>query len=193
MISRLQGTLLEKSLEQVVIDVGGVGYEALIPQSTFDQLGAPGSDVILLTHLIVREDAHQLFGFASTRERELFRSLIKVNKVGPKLAIAILSGLSTEALVKAIRDDDVKAINAIAGVGKVTAERVIMELRNKLPDWQSDIELPPVTPVNDVMADAESALIELGYRPQEAAHALAQLEPDLSLQEAIRQALRQLS
>ena len=168
MIGRVQGKILEKNSHQVVVDVQGLGYEVEIPLTTFFHLGESGSEVMLYTHLVVREDAHLLFGFSTVSERELFRALIKVNGVGPKLAVAILSGVDVKAFSRCIQNNDVKALTALPGVGKKTAERLIIEMRDRLPAL-ADGFLPSAQRAPDVVADAEAALIGLGYKPQEAA------------------------
>ncbi len=193
MIGRVQGKILEKNSHQVVVDVQGLGYEVEIPLTTFFHLGENGSEVMLYTHLVVREDAHLLFGFSTVSERELFRALIKVNGVGPKLAVAILSGVDVKAFSRCIQNNDVKALTALPGVGKKTAERLIIEMRDRLPAL-ADGFLPSAQRAPDVVADAEAALIGLGYKPQEAARALAQIEDqDVSVERLIRQALKSLA
>jgi holliday junction DNA helicase RuvA len=193
LIGRVQGKILEKNSHQVVVDVQGLGYEVEIPLTTFFHLGENGSEVMLYTHLVVREDAHLLFGFSTVSERELFRALIKVNGVGPKLAVAILSGVDVKAFSRCIQNNDVKALTALPGVGKKTAERLIIEMRDRLPAL-ADGFLPSAQRAPDVVADAEAALIGLGYKPQEAARALAQIEDqDVSVERLIRQALKSLA
>lgn len=193
MIGRVQGKILEKNSHQVVVDVQGLGYEVEIPLTTFFHLGENGSEVMLYTHLVVREDAHLLFGFSTVSERELFRALIKVNGVGPKLAVAILSGVDVKAFSRCIQNNDVKALTALPGVGNKTAERLIIEMRDRLPAL-ADGFLPSAQRAPDVVADAEAALIGLGYKPQEAARALAQIEDqDVSVERLIRQALKSLA
>ncbi len=195
MIGRISGHILEKSLDLVLIDVNGVAYEVEIPQTTFDRLAVVGEQTVLHTHLVVREDAQLLYGFASKRDRELFRTLIKINKVGPKLGIAILSGLDVDTLIRCIRAGDVKTINGISGVGKVTAERIVLEMKNKLDDWGTEVSSLKLIPGPvDVLKDAESALIGLGFKPQDAARALSQLdEPGEDVETLIKQALRALA
>ena len=198
MIGRITGQILEKNLGFVLVDVSGVAYEIEIPHSTFDQLLEIDNLVTLHTHLIVREDAQLLYGFYTQRERELFRSLIKVNKVGPKVAISILSSVETDAFVRCVREKDVKTLNAIPGVGKVMAERLIVEMTNKLQQWET--EMPQAGGQNtrsvsrDALADVESALLGLGFKPAEASRAVAQLEaPGDDVELMIKQALRALA
>lgn len=175
MIGRIQGKIVYKHPPQLLVDVQGVGYEIDAPMSTFYQLPATGSEVTLHTHLVVRDDAHLLFGFASQPERALFRSLIKVSGIGARLALTILSGMNAEEFVRCVHDDDTAALVRLPGIGKKTAERLIIELRDRLKDDQLPMgtSLPaaggvssasPVSPVGD----AVSALIALGYKPQEA-------------------------
>lgn len=193
MIGRVQGNILEKSPHQVVVDVQGLGYEIEIPLTTYFLLGDTGSRVTLFTHQVVREDAHLLFGFYTATERELFRALIKVNSVGPKLAVTILSGVDAAAFSRCIQNNDVKTLTSLPGVGKKTAERLIIELRDRLPVLAPGAQqvLPQVA---DFLADAETALIGLGYKPQDAARVLGQLEDqDASVENLIRQALKALS
>ncbi|MDB9868155.1 Holliday junction branch migration protein RuvA [Pseudomonadales bacterium] len=193
MIGRVKGKILEKSAHQVVVDVQGLGYEVDIPLTTFFQLGDSGAEVTLYTHLVVRDDAHLLFGFSTASERELFRALIKVNGVGPKLAVAILSGVDARAFSRCIQNNDVKALTALPGVGKKTAERLVIEMRDRLPALTEGL-LPAAQRAPDLVADAEAALIGLGYKPQEAARALGQIEDqDVSVERLIRQALKSLA
>ncbi len=193
MIGRISGRLLEKMPTEVLVDVNGVGYEIAVPLTTFYQLGDVEDEVLLHTQMIVREDAQLLYGFSSLSERELFRSLIKVNGVGPKLAITILSGVDARAFSQCVRDNDVKSLVALPGVGKKTAERLIVEMRDRLPDVDQETEaLVETNPDN--LADAEAALTGLGFRPQDASRALAGLEDtDASVEELIKQALRILT
>ncbi len=196
MIGRITGRLLEKTTDFVLVDVGGVAYEMEIPGSTFEHLPKVDGLVTLHTHMVVREDAQLLYGFHSSRERELFRLLIKVNKVGPRVAVAILSSVETGSFIRCVREKDVKTLNAIPGVGKVMAERLIVEMSNKLPAWEVEIgynnragSLP-----GDTLADAESALVQLGFKPQDAARALSLVESaDADVESLIKQALRTLA
>ncbi|MCH7742592.1 MAG: Holliday junction branch migration protein RuvA [Proteobacteria bacterium] len=195
MIGRITGRILEKTMGLVLIDVSGVAYEIEIPHSTYYRLSEINGDTSLHIHMVVREDAQLLYGFFTQRERELFRLLIKVNKVGPKVAVAILSSVETEVFVQCVRDKDLKTLNAIPGVGKVMAERLIVEMGSKLSQWES--ELPAVGPVNvrkEALVDAESALVGLGYRPSDATRALAQIEePGDEVEILIKQALKALA
>ncbi|MFZ5756575.1 MAG: Holliday junction branch migration protein RuvA [Pseudomonadota bacterium] len=200
MIGRLRGRVLEKHAPELLLDVAGVGYEVLAPMTTFYRLGAAGDEVTLHTHLIVREDAHLLFGFFTREERTLFRELIKVNGVGPKLALGILSGVETDAFVRCVQDGDVATLTRIPGIGKKTAERLVVEMRDRLKAL-GEVELrgglptfiaaAPATPAQD----AQSALEALGYKPVEAARAVAAVnkEAGLGSEELIRRALRSLA
>lgn len=174
MIGRLRGVLLSKQPPRLLLDVQGVGYEVEAPMTTFYQLPASGETITLHTHLVVREDAHLLYGFYTENERHLFRILIRINGVGPKLALTILSGVSTDEFTRCIHDNDAKSLTALPGVGKKTAERLIVELRDKLgDDIHTTLPRPPgseglsVAPANPV-SDAVSALISLGYKAQDA-------------------------
>ena len=193
MIGRISGRIVEKAMDLVLIDVSGVAYEIEIPHTTYDRLDEINGDVTLHTHLVVRQDAQLLYGFFSQRERELFRLLIKINKVGPKVAIAILSRIEIEAFIRCVQEKDIKTLNAIPGVGRVMAERLIVEIGDKLTQWET--ELPAVNSViKDVVADAESALVGLGFKPQEAARALAQIQaPGDEVETLIKQALKVLA
>jgi Holliday junction DNA helicase RuvA len=192
LIGRVQGIILEKTPQQVVVDIHGLGYEVDIPLTTYFQLGETGASIVLFTHFVVREDAQLLFGFATTAERELFRLLIKVNGVGPKLAVAILSGVDTHAFARCIQNNDVKTLTSLPGVGKKTAERLIIELRDRLPSLPEAGSVARAV-VDDFMSDAETALIGLGYKPQEASRALAQVEDQsVGVETLIRQALKNL-
>lgn len=196
MISRLKGLLVHKDPPYVLIDVQGVGYEVEAPMSTFYQLPKLDQEVILHTHLIVREDAHVLCGFASERERQLFRSLIKVNGVGPKLALGILSGMSIDDFVHCVQQNDAVALTRIPGVGKKTAERLLIDMRDKLADWQSETASLPITGKHisghaGPAQEALSALLALGYKPQEASRLMQQVATEGKTSEAIiKDALR---
>ncbi len=198
MIGRLRGTLAQKQPPLLLVDVNGIGYEVEAPMSTFYQLPALGETVVLHTHLVVREDAHLLFGFASESERRLFRTLIKVNGVGAKLALTILSGISADEFARSVQDNDTAALVRLPGVGKKTAERLIVEMRDRLADWEGPAVLPgvapaqaAVTPAADEVRDAISALIALGYKPPEASRLVSKVETEgLSSEEIIRAALK---
>ncbi|MDA1299867.1 MAG: Holliday junction branch migration protein RuvA [Proteobacteria bacterium] len=195
MIGRITGSIVEKRLDQLLIDVAGLAYEVEIPMTTYEKVGVPDDQVLLYTHLVVREDAHLLYGFATKGERELFRALIKVNGVGPRVALSIQSSMDSDSFVRCIREDNVKALTALPGIGKKTAERLIIEMRDRLDHWELD-QAPQSAPVTQpsTLADAESALVGLGYKPAEAALALSRIDdPDADVPNLIRQALRKLS
>lgn len=178
MIGRLKGTLLEKEPPHLLIDVSGVGYEVEAPMSTFYQLPAIGQSVTLYTHLIVREDAQLLCGFATAAERRLFRQLIKVNSVGARLALGILSGMSAGDFIRCVQERDTASLTRLPGVGKKTAERLLIEMRDRLADLGGEEFAAVVAGGADVPTadsatrDALSALVALGYKPQEASRLL---------------------
>ena len=191
MIGRLTGTLLEKSPPQVLVDCHGVGYEVDVPMSTFYNLPALGEPVSLLTHLAVREDAHQLFGFASEQERTAFRQLIRISGVGARTALSILSGLSVADLAQAITLQESARLVKVPGIGKKTAERLLLELKGKL-----GAELPSVSgggAQTDTQRDIEQALLALGYSEKEAQAALKGLPADVTVSDGIKQALKALA
>jgi Holliday junction DNA helicase RuvA len=189
MIGRLTGTLLEKNPPQVLIDVHGVGYEVDVPMSTFYNLPGNGEKVTLLTHFIVREDGQFLYGFASESERYAFRQLIKISGVGARMALAVLSGLSVSDLAQAIARQESGRLTKVPGIGKKTAERLLLELKGKLAD-----ALPSATfAVEDSQHDILNALLALGYNDREASAAMKQLPAGLSTSDGIRQALKLLS
>lgn len=193
MIGRITGLLLGKFPPLVVIDVQGVGYEIDVPMSTFYNLPGIGAQVTLHTHLVVREDAHLLFGFATEAERQAFRQLVKTTGVGARIALALLSGLSVAELHHAVGTQDSGRLIRIPGIGKKTAERLLLELRDKL-DFGATI--PGVAGVAHDAAstsDVLNALLSLGYNDREASRAVRQLSPELSVSEGIRQALKLLS
>lgn len=196
MIGRLRGILLEKQPPQLLLDVQGVGYEIQAPLSTFYRLPEIGQPITLLTHLIVREDAHILYGFAEERERNLFRNLIKVTNVGPKSALTILSGIEPNAFVRCVMDNDVTSLAKLPGIGKKTAERLVVEMRDRLSAWQEQLvttELTSLHETNRAVQDAISALVALGYKPQEARQAVLRLEKNnLSSEELIKLALKNI-
>lgn len=200
MIGRIHGILLEKQPPELVIDVQGVGYEIMAPMSTFYQLPAVGVEVVLHTHFSVSENAQQLFGFFSKIDRRLFRQLIKVNGVGPKMALGIMSGMDSDDFVRCVRDNNVSALVKVPGVGKKTAERLVIEMRDRLGEWQQPVATSAgsgvgATPdsASDVIAEAESALIALGYKPVEASKAINAVCKDRNIErceDLIRLALR---
>jgi Holliday junction DNA helicase RuvA len=199
MIGRLRGTLLEKQPPHLLLDVNGVGYDVQAPMTTFYELPETGSEIILHTHLAVREDAHVLYGFLRQHDRSLFRELIKVSGVGPKLALAILSGMSADEFVGTVHAGDSAALVKLPGVGKKTAERLVIEMKDRLKDWQGGA-LPiastaaQAAPANDAVKDAISALIALGYKPQEASRMVSKVESEgLASEEVIRMALRSVA
>lgn len=189
MIGRLTGILLEKNPPQVVIDVHGLGYEVDVPMSTFYNLPAIGEKITLLTHFVVREDGQFLFGFASDSERFAFRQLIKITGVGARMALAVLSGLSVNDLAQAIARQEVGRLIKVPGIGKKTAERLLLELKGKLAD-----ALPSAAfAVEDCQHDILNALLALGYNDREAATAMKPLAAGISTSDGIRQALKLLS
>lgn len=193
MIGFLRGKLVAKQPPQLLIDIHGIGYEVEAPMTTFYDLPETGAEIVLHTHLVVREDAHILFGFAKLSDRALFRSLIKISGVGPRMALGILSGMSADAFVRCIQDNDSAALTRVPGVGKKTAERLVVELRDRF--GKSDgggIGLPSManSPVNPI-EEAISALIALGYKPPDASRMVRGIDSkDLSVEEIIRRALQ---
>jgi len=191
MIGRLRGILARKEPPALLVDVGGVGYELEAPMTTFYDLPAVGETVTLYTHLVVREDAHLLYGFAREAQRRLFRDLLKVNGVGPRVALAVLSGLADEEFVRAVNQEDVARLTQVPGIGRKTAERLIMEMRDKLPEAAPAGAAAPGPAAADPVSEAVSALIALGYKPNEASRAVRAVPAgDLSAEEIIRQALK---
>ena len=190
MIGRLSGLLLEKQPPQLLVDVQGVGYELEAPMSTFYQLPAMGESITLHIHMVVREDAQLLYAFYSLSERQLFRDLIKINGVGPKLALTILSGVTAEEFTRCVMENDAKALTALPGVGKKTAERLIVELRDRLAK-NADAILPNAGSVaglkvdSNPISDAVSALTSLGYKAQEASQMVRAIETEGLTTEAI--------
>ena len=193
MIGRISGTLLEKHPPLVLVDVGGVGYEIDVPMSTFYNLPALGEKIALHTQLIVREDAHQLYGFASHDERAAFRQLLKISGVGPKLALTILSGMSVAELSQVVAAQEVGRLTKIPGIGKKTAERLLLELRDKLPGAAAALLSSGTEPGPVVRNDVLDALQALGYNEREASWAVKQLPANLDVSDSIRQALKFLS
>ena len=194
MIGRIRGILIEKQAPSLVIETNGVGYELFAPMTTFYKLPDIGNEITLFTHLVVREDAQILYGFIDNQERSLFRSLIKVSGIGPKSALAILSGISPDTFAKCIIDNDTASLTRLPGIGKKTAERLIIEMRDRLNDWKLDTNLATSTQETGAVKDAISALIALGYRPQEAQKAVMQnKDKNLSSEELIRVVLKGLN
>lgn len=191
MIGRLSGTLLEKNPPQILLDVQGVGYEVDVPMSTFYNLPALNEKVVLHTEFIVREDAHLLFGFLTQEERIAFRQLLKISGVGPKLALSVLSGLSMSDLAVAVANKDVTRLTKIPGVGKKTAERLLLELQGKFV--ASTGGAAPVVAMESAGNDIVNALLALGYKDKEAEWAAKQLPKDTDVSDGIRQALKLLS
>jgi Holliday junction DNA helicase RuvA len=189
MIGRLTGTLAEKNPPQLLIDVNGVGYEVDVPMSSFYNLPALGERVTLLTHFVVREDAQVLFGFLTHEERSTFRQLVKISGVGPRTALSILSGLSVGELAQAITLQETGRLVKVPGIGKKTAERLLLELKGKLGDALA----APMTVASDAQGDILQALVALGYSDREAAAALKSLPKDLSVSEGIKLALKSLN
>ncbi len=196
MIGRLKGEIIYKKPPQILIDVNGVGYEVEAPMTTFYELPEAGQKAVLLTHMVVREDAQLLYGFASDGEREMFRQLIKINGVGPKLALTILSGISSAELARCVNDHDVAALVKLPGVGKKTAERLIIELADKLKAFPTAEASPSKAGSETAVAvnpklEAESALVALGYKAQEAARMIKGIDTTaLNSEQIIRQALQ---
>lgn len=201
MLAHLHGTLLEKRPPWLLVDVGGLGYELEAPLSTFAALPAEGEQVTLHTHLVVREDAHLLYAFRGRAERELFRALIRVNGVGPKVGLALLSGLDPDELVRCVQGGDTATLTRVPGIGKKTAERLVVEMRDRLEEGLgrtlgAGVERGAVAAADtgataDGVEAAEGALIALGYRPNEASRAVASVfEEGVGTEELIRRALR---
>jgi Holliday junction DNA helicase RuvA len=189
MIGKLTGTLSDKNPPQVLVDCGGVGYEVHVPMSTFYNLPATGEKVSLLTHFVVREDAQILYGFASTVERAAFRELIKISGVGPRTALSVLSGMSVDELSQAVTLQEAGRLIKVPGIGKKTAERLLLELKGKLGP---DIGIPAIT-ANDAQADILQALLALGYSDKEAAASLKALPKEVGVSDGIKMALKALS
>jgi len=199
MIGRIRGILVEKTAPELLVDVQGVGYEIDAPLSTFFHLPEIGQEVTLHTHLNVREDAHTLYGFYSFAERKLFRLLIKVSGIGAKLALTILSGATVEEFTLQVQQQDIKALTKIPGIGKKTAERLLIEMRDKIDSLMLEPTLTGVTGTDDLIVraadsvqEAISALVALGYKPPEASQLVQKIDgrTDLSSEELIRKALQ---
>ncbi|AWH87480.1 Holliday junction branch migration protein RuvA [Limnobaculum parvum] len=200
MIGRLRGVILEKQPPEVLLEVNGVGYEVFMPMSCFYELPDRGQEAIIFTHFVVREDAQLLYGFNDKQERALFRELIKVNGVGPKLALAILSGMSAQQFVHAVEQEQISILIKLPGVGKKTAERLVVEMKDRFKGLNGDLfnnnnDLPPLSPSksadNDAESEAVSALVSLGYKPQEASRLVSKVvRPGADSETLIREALR---
>lgn len=190
MISRLSGILLEKKPPQLLIDCNGVGYEVNVPMSTFYNLPSLNEKVVLLTHLTVREDAHILFGFGSQEERQVFRELVKITGIGARTALTILSGMSLVDLSQAITLQEASRLTRVPGIGKKTAGRLLLELKNKLG---ADIGTGAACASDNTMSDVLNALLALGYSDKEAMLAMKQLPACSSVSEGIKVALKALS
>jgi Holliday junction DNA helicase RuvA len=191
MIGRLTGILAEKNPPQIVLDLNGVGYELDVPMSTFYNLPANGEKVMLLTHFAVREDGHFLYGFLTEAERFAFRQLLKVSGIGARTALSVLSGLSVNDLAAAVAQQELGRLIKVPGIGKKTAERLLLELKGKLADTIGGVSLH--TALDDAKQDISNALLALGYNEKEAAAAMKQLPADIGTSDGIRAALKLLS
>ena len=203
MIGRLRGIVIEKQPPEVLLEVGGVGYEVQMPMSCFYDLPEIGKEAAIHTHFVVREDAQLLYGFNHKQERALFRELIKTNGVGPKLALAILSGMTATQFVLSVEREEISSLVKLPGVGKKTAERLVVEMKDRLKGWVSHdlfspamVTLPASEPelrAPDVTEDAASALVALGYKPQQASQIVSKIAKEgMSVEEIIRESLRSL-
>lgn len=190
MIGKLTGTLADKNPPQVLVDCHGVGYEVDVPMSTFYNLPGVGEPVSLLTHFVVREDAQILYGFASAGEREAFRQLIRISGVGPRTALSVLSGMSVAEIAQAVTAQDAGRLVKVPGIGKKTAERLLLELKGKLGP---DLALPAASAASDAQADIVQALMALGYNERDANAALKALPAGVAVSEGIKLALKALS
>jgi len=196
MIGRLRGTVLHKQAPDLLLDVAGVGYELLASMTTFIELPEVNKEVILFTHLIVREDAHTLYAFSSEKERALFRLLLKVNGVGPKMALAIVSGMTANEFAERVHSGDVVGLTKLPGVGKKTAERLIIEMRDRLPEPNEALDNGDLLSQSSPRAlenEAVEALLALGYKPAQASKMVASIikgNSTLSVEEIIRDALK---
>ena len=199
MIGRIRGVLVDKKPPEVQIDVAGICYEVQVPMSTLYQLPELGKEITLHTHFVVREDAQLLYGFFEEKDKSMFRSLIKINGVGPKMALGILSSMEANEFVRAVRSNDINAMVKMPGIGKKTAERLLIEMRDRLKDWDGEEggTQVPVSAGASITSDAETALISLGYKPQQAAHAIAAVlktNPEIQgSEELIRHSLKSMA
>lgn len=203
MIGQIRGILIEKKPPEILVDVSGITYEIQVPMSTLYQLPEVGQELALHTHFVVRDDAQLLYGFFDAKDKAMFRSLIRINGVGPKMALAILSGMEVDEFVRVIRNNDVNTMVNMPGIGKKTAERLIMEMRDRLNEWETTEGSAFISgseglalPIKAFSKDAEMALISLGYKPQQAARAIAQvLKENLEItdsEELIRLSLKSM-
>ena len=191
---------MAKNPPEIMVDVSGISYEVQVPMSTLYQLPDIGNEVLLHTHFVVREDAQLLYGFFETKDKSMFRSLIKVNGVGPRMALGILSGMEADEFVRTVRANDLNSLVKMPGIGKKTAERLLIEMRDRLSDWDTPATglatKEATIPAPSISRDAETALVSLGYKPQQAAHAIAQVmknNADIADSETlIRQALKSM-
>lgn len=201
MIGQIRGIILEKQPPQLLVDVHGIGYEIDAPMSTFYHLPDAGQEVTLFTHFVVREDAQHLYGFYSRDERLLFRTLLKVNGVGPRMALTVLSSTTPEEFVRCVLNNDTASLVRLPGIGKKTAERLIVEMRDKLSDWCQGAPSEGTTLIkqenhgrHQILQDAISALITLGYKPQEANRMVTKIDDGAAMsEELIRRALREMA
>lgn len=199
MIGQLRGVILEKKPPQLVLDVNGVGYEIDASMQTFYRLPDVGEEIVLYTHFIVREDAHHLYGFFDKEERALFRTLLKVNGVGPRLSLTILSSVDASEFARCIVNNDTASLTRVPGIGKKTAERLIIEMRDKVSGLDKSLPMgQPLTPESasrrQVTQDAVSALIALGYKPPEASKAVSKVDDgNMNSEDIIRHALREIA
>ena len=198
MIGRLRGLLIEKRPPRLLVECHGVGYEVDAPMTTIWALPELNAEVILHTHLVVREDAQSLYGFATLAERELFQSLLKVSGVGAKMALSVLSGMQVDEFVSSVQRGDATRLTALPGIGKKTAERLIVEMRDRVSDWAGSgavvLSAPGAPPPTDAVADAVSGLIALGYKPQEASRLVNAIDTEGKANDAIiREVLRGLA
>jgi len=194
MIGSLIGLIKEKTPSSILLEVNGIGYEISIPLSTSFQLPKVGESAFLLTHLVVREDQHSLYGFATEEERKLFRALIKISGVGAKLAITILSGTNVTGFIQSVVNEDIDALVHLPGIGKKTAERLVVEMKDKISEISDDQNNLPDYGANSAVAEAINALVNLGYKTKDAKNILDKIDSEeLSVEDLIRQALKSLN
>ena len=191
MIGRIRGTLLEKNPPEILVDVHGVGYEINVPMSTFYNLPDVGQEVTLLTHFIVREDVQLLYGFGTAKERAAFRQLIKISGIGARIALAVLSGMTVDALAQAVSKQESALLTRVPGIGKKTAERLVLELKGKISADLDGVTLAAAP--GDNRADVVAALVALGYSDREATAAAKKLSPDVSVSAGIREVLKSMA